>query len=309
MPLILCTALFFVLLVSISIFGYARYARPARMIERLQTYAELSPADTSNADSGGWNPVTSILVILGNLIPSSPVEAALRRRELSMAGFRSDQSIPVFNGLKLVLTTSLVLIGLYFRTLAPNSLLKVLMPIGLGVIGFKLADVILTRLITRRQMQIRLALADALDMLVVCCEAGCALDQAILNVSREFKVVHPAMSEEFSMVNMELLAGSSRVTALRNLATRTGEEETKKLVAILIQTDRFGTSVADALRTQADFMRIKRRQLAEEKAGKVGVKLVFPIFFFCMPSLAILVIGPGLLQLMKNFLPAMNGMK
>ena len=105
---------------------------------------------------------------------------------------------------------------------------------------------------------------------------------------------------------MEMLAGGSRIEALRNFATRTGEEELKKLVAILIQTDRFGTSVSEALRTQSEFMRVRRRQIAEEKAGKVGVKLVFPIFFFCMPALMIIVAGPGMLQLFKNLLPALT---
>jgi tight adherence protein C len=155
---------------------------------------------------------------------------------------------------------------------------------------------------------VRLGLADALDLLVVCCEAGCGLDQAILNVSREFATVHRALSEEFATINMEVLAGSSRSAALRNFATRTGEEEVRKLVAILVQTDRFGTSIADALRTQADYMRIRRRQVAEEKAGKVGVKLVFPIFFFCMPALVVLVAGPGMIEIMKSFLGPGNGL-
>ena len=137
-------------------------------------------------------------------------------------------------------------------------------------------------------------------------EAGCALDKALVNVSREFTSFHPAISEELTLVNMEMLAGGSRIEALRNFANRTGEEELKKLVAILIQTDRFGTSVAEALRTQSEFLRVRRRQLAEEKAGKVGVKLVFPIFFFCMPSLTIIVAGPGMLQLFKNLLPALG---
>ena len=138
-------------------------------------------------------------------------------------------------------------------------------------------------------------------MLVVCSEVGCALDQAIQYVSREFKTVHPALSDELSLLNAELLAGATRAAALRSFATRTGEEEIKKLVAILIQTDRFGTSISESLRTQSDFMRVRRRQLAEEKAGKVGVKLVFPIFFFCMPSLVIVVAGPAMLQLLNHF--------
>ena len=146
-----------------------------------------------------------------------------------------------------------------------------------------------------------MSLPDVLDLLVICTEAGCGLDQAILNVSRELKNVHPVLSEELSMVNMEIMAGTTRADALRSLANRTGEDEIKKLVAILIQTDRFGTSVAEALRTQSEFLRIRRKQISEEKAGKVGVKLVFPIFFFCLPSLVIVTAGPGMLQLFSGF--------
>ena len=305
MALLLCSGLFVVLVVAISIFGYVRYARQAPFLSRLQAASNfgLAAEPPGPTGPGAW---LSLLVRLGDLMPPGPVEAAMQKRELAMAGFRSDAAGPAFSGLKIFSTASFLIAGLALRTLPENPALKILLPVIFAVLGFKLPGIVLARLIKSRQQRIRLSLPDALDMMVVCCEAGCALDQAILNVSREFKHVHPAVSDELSLVNMELLAGSSRVTALRNLATRTGEDELKKLVAILIQTDRFGTSVAEALRTQADFMRIKRRQMAEEKAAKVGVKLVFPIFFFCMPALGILVVGPGLLQLMKNFFPALN---
>ncbi len=311
MALYFCVGLFFLLVMGISVFGYLRYARRAPMLARLEEMSNSSATATQTAESAEKQGlIISLLISLGKLMPSAaPVEAAMQKRELVMAGFRSDSSLAVFAGLKIASTAGLLMAGLALRSLPENPLLKLFLPVFCGVLGYKLPGIILARLVSGRQKKIRMAMPDALDMMVVCCEAGCALDQAILNVSREFKHVHPALSEELSMVNMELLAGSSRIEALRNLATRTGEEELKKLVAILIQTDRFGTSVADALRTQADFMRIKRRQMAEEKAAKVGVKLVFPIFFFCMPSLGIVVIGPGLLQLMKNFLPALSGIK
>jgi tight adherence protein C len=198
--------------------------------------------------------------------------------------------------------------GFLCRNLSPVPVLHLLIPAGGIAFGYILPGFGLGRMIARRRERVRLGLADALDLLVVCCEAGCGLDQAILNVSREFTTVHRALSEEFALINMEVLAGSSRSAALRNFATRTGEEEVRKLAAILIQTDRFGTSIADALRTQADYMRIRRRQVAEEKAGKVGVKLVFPIFFFCMPALVILVAGPGMIEIMKSFLGPGHGL-
>jgi tight adherence protein C len=174
--------------------------------------------------------------------------------------------------------------------------------------GYFLPAFFLGRLVKRRREQIRFALPDVLDLLVVCSEAGCGLDQSMVNVCRELKVVHPAIAEELSFVNMEIMAGKGRADALRNFGRRTGEDEVKKLTAILIQTDRFGTSVSDALRTQSDFLRIRRRQEAEERAGKVGVKLVFPIFFFCLPSLLVVTAGPGMLQLFNNLFPMMKQM-
>jgi tight adherence protein C len=183
-----------------------------------------------------------------------------------------------------------------------------MMPVAGGGMGYFLPAFVLGRLVKRRHRNIRFSLPDVLDLLVICTEAGCGLDQAIVNVSRELKSVHPAVSEELSMVNMEIMAGKSRSEALRNFGRRTGEDEVKKLVAILVQTDRFGTSVGEALRTQSDFLRVRRRQEAEERAGKVGVKLVFPIFFFCMPALLVVTAGPGMLQLFRNLLPAMKAL-
>src|SRR5581483_8796236 len=201
-----------------------------------------------------------------------------------------------------------VLVALAFRDRFENPMMRLMLPVSAGGVGYFLPALALGRLVKRRHEKIRLSLPDVLDLLVICTEAGCGLDQAIVNVSRELKTVHRAVSEELSMVNMEIMAGKSRAEALRNFARRTGEEEVKKLVAILIQTDRFGTSVAEALRTQSDFLRIKRRQNAEERAGKVGVKLVFPIFFFCLPALLVVTAGPGMLQLFHNLPAAVHGL-
>jgi len=137
-------------------------------------------------------------------------------------------------------------------------------------------------------------------------EAGLGLDQAIVNVSRELALSHPEISQELSLVNLEMRAGKRRQEALKNLADRTGEPEIRKLVATLIQADRFGTSIADSLRAHSDFMRVRRRQQAEERAAKVGVKLVFPIFFFILPAMLVVAAGPGLLQLFKNLFPMMK---
>jgi len=158
----------------------------------------------------------------------------------------------------------------------------------------------------KRQETLRLSLPDALDLLVVSVEAGLGLDMAIQHVARELQVSHPELSEELALVNLEMRAGKRRVDALRNLAERTGEDELRKLVAILVQSDRFGTSMGESLRTHSDFLRNRRRQEAEERAGKVGVKLVFPIFFFILPSMLVVAAGPGLLQIFKYLFPMMK---
>jgi tight adherence protein C len=219
---------------------------------------------------------------------------------LLAAGIRSESAARVFYGLRIVLTVALVCLALFLRGHIDNPILRIVLPVAAGGIGYFLPSFFLGRLIDRRNEGIRLALPDVLDLMVICTESGCGLDQAIVNVSRELKTVHPAVSDELTMVNMEIMAGKSRIEALRNFARRVGEEEVKKLVAILVQTDRFGTSVSDALRTQSDYLRIRRRQEAEERAGKVGVKLVFPIFFFCLPSLLVVTAGGGILQLVHN---------
>ncbi len=299
MALAAAIGLFLALLGAIFFFGYLKYVKPARAFYQLTMVSEES---ASHIYKPGRHWTSRILSLIGNLLSVSPGEIAHTKKELSAAGFRSDQAVSVFAGLKPLSAAVFLVTGFLLRHhLSKVGTLQIVLSGGCGVLGYMVPGLVLGRLIARRRERIRFALPDALDMLVVCSEVGCALDQAIQNVSREFKEVHPALSDELAIINMEILAGASRSTALRNFAERTGEGDVKKLVAIMIQTDRFGTSIADSLRAQSDFMRVRRRQQAEERAGKVGVKLVFPIFFFCMPALMVVVAGPGMLQLFKHF--------
>ncbi len=302
--------LFVILASVIGIFGYVRFAKPANMLDRLasSTGAEVTPIREHAIEGHSAAGTARLLESLGRLLPYSSGDQKVMKGELSAAGFRSSYAASVYLGIKLLSCLMLLAAALLLRGYITSPLNKIIIPIASAVAGFVAPGFVLGRLVSARQEKIRLALPDVLDLLVISTEAGCALDKAMINVSREFKTFHPVISEELSLVNMEMLAGGSRIQALRNFATRTGEEELKKLVAILIQTDRFGTSVAEALRTQSEFMRVQRRQNAEERAGKVGVKLVFPIFFFCMPSLMLIVAGPGMLQLFKNLLPALGSM-
>ena len=178
-----------------------------------------------------------------------------------------------------------------------------------AVVGYLLPSLVLEQLIEHRQETIRFALPDVLDLMVVCVEAGLGLDQAILTVARELQTTHPMLCNELSLVNLEMRAGMRRAGALHNFSERTGEKEVRKLVAILIQTDRFGTSIADALRTHSVFLRKRRRLEAEERAGKVGVKLVFPIFLFLLPSMLVISAGPGLLLVFKTLFPMMRNFR
>jgi tight adherence protein C len=306
--LIFLVALLLILVAGvITAFGYFYYVKPARMLDQLAASSSVNAfGETRRAERSAT--IAKLLGPLGNLLPVSAQDASVLRQDLLAAGIRDANAVHMVYGAKLLLSAVLLAAALAVRGHLDNPLLRVVLPVAGGGIGYLLPGFVIGSMVKRRNEQIRLALPDVLDLLVICTEAGCGLDQAIVNVSRELKYVHPAISDELALVNMEIMAGKSRSEALRNFARRVGEEELKKIVAILIQTDRFGTSVADALRTQSDYLRIRRRQEAEERAGKVGVKLVFPIFFFCLPSLLVVTAGPGILQLVHN-LASIGGAK
>jgi tight adherence protein C len=299
--IIAITAILFLLILSaVGAFGYHYYVKPSRMLDQLTFSNEVYSSNIGEKKLSGSEIIAQIITPIGSLLPMSPQDTALARRELVSAGIRNESAVQVFFGSKLLLAALLLSVALMFRSQIVNPVLKLIAPIAGAGIGFSLPAFLLNRRIDRRQTEIRLSLPDVLDLLVICTEAGCGMDQALLNVSRELKSAHPAVSEELGIVNMEIMAGTTRSEALRSFGHRVGEDEIKKLVAMLIQTDRFGTSVAEALRTQSEYLRIRRRQEAEERAGKVGVKLVFPIFFFCLPSLLVVTAGSGILQLLHN---------
>ena len=183
-----------------------------------------------------------------------------------------------------------------------------LIGIAVGLLaGFRLPDYYIATQIKKRQKRIRKALPDALDLIIVCAEAGLTIDRAFRNVTHHLALVHRELSEELSLVTAEISAGLRRKEALENLVLRTGEPEIRKFVAVVTQADRFGTSMADALRTHADYLRIRRRQEAEEKASKVSVKMIFPIFFFIMPCMLLVTVGPAVIVIMKELVPALTG--
>lgn len=307
-PILIAVVLFSFLMIAISAYGYRRYAKPGRFYDQLGTPVAGGGSEVLALDGV---PEESVLIRItrqiGEKLPVSPQDASLARRYLSAAGYRSDGAVRVYYGVKVVLCIVLVLLALLFRdVVTANPILRIVLVIAAGLIGYFGPTFMLEHLVSKRQERLRMALPDALDLMVVCVEAGLGLDQAMRSVSQELRMTHKEISDELSLVNLEMRAGKRRAEALKNLADRTGEPELRKLVAILIQADRFGTSIAESLRTHSDFMRVRRRQEAEERAGKVGVKLVFPIFFFIMPSMLVVAAGPGLLQVFKYLFPMMR---
>ena len=312
-PLLLSICAFLMLLVVLTGLSYRVFYKPGRVLRRLggPVIADAALRDAmGDADGPGGSTVVAVLNQLGSRMPSSASEIALLRTQLLRAGFRSETAAPVFFGLRIVATAAMLAVSVLLAPrLPPNPALRMAM-VGFGAAaGWILPRFLLEKKMAKRQETLRLSLADALDLLVVAIEAGLGLDQAMQYVAHELQWSHPELSEELSLVQLEMRAGKRRAESLHNLAERTGEPEIKKLVAILIQNDRFGTSMGESLRSHSDFLRTRRRQDAEERAGKVGVKLVFPIFFFILPSMMVVAAGPGVLQLFTNLFPMMNNVR
>ena len=307
MAILIAALLFTLLMGAITAFGYWRYARPGRLYDRLSATAEGGGATTIGVVGPDQGLMARVTQQIGEKVPISDQDASLIKRYMVAAGHRSEGAVTIYYGIRVVLTAVLVITAFLCRDLVTsNSILRIVLVVAAGLAGYFAPSFVLENMIATRQEKIRLSLPDALDLMVVCVEAGLGLDQAIRAVSEELHLTHPEIAEELGLVNLEMRAGKRRSDALRNLAERTGESELRKLVAILIQADRFGTSIAESLRTHSDFMRVRRRQEAEERAAKVGVKLVFPIFFFILPSMLVVAAGPGLLQIFKYLFPMMR---
>jgi tight adherence protein C len=235
---------------------------------------------------------------IATVVPKSPNEMSLLRRRLTTAGYRSLNAVIFFSAAKLVCPVVAATATLWGAGFGRGWAIA-----GLAaLLGVMLPDFWLARESKRRQKVIRNGLPDALDLLIVCLEAGSSLDQAVVKASDELEIAYPALAEELRLVTTEIRAGKPRLEALNNFAVRTRVDDVRALVAMLVQTDRFGTSVAQALRTHAETSRTKRRQNAEERAAKLSVKLVFPLVFFLFPALYVVILGPAVIKLMRVFL-------
>src|SRR5579862_383906 len=239
---------------------------------------------------------------LSKAIPLSPSDVSRTRRWLIQAGYREPRHMSIYVGSRLA-CAFVALVGV----LATSGLNSPLLLVSITAFGFFLPRFALKRKIQARQQRIKLALPDALDLTVICVEAGLALDQAMMRVGQDLHHAHPDLSEEFHFVNLEMRAGKPRAEALRNLVERTGVDDIRSLVGTLIQTDRFGTSVAQALRVHSDSLRTERRQRAEEQAAKTTIKMVIPLVLFVLPSIIFVTIGPAIIELIRQLGPISGG--
>jgi tight adherence protein C len=265
---------------------------------RLQAIATTAGAPMTQQTGLLSEPLTPAAQRLKKFIPKSPKEMSVIQRRLARAGYHGMMPALIFAGSEILLP---VILGVGAFLFAPAGVARVMLALGSAAMGYIMPGLILQRKITQRKKIIQNGLPDALDLFIVCIEAGSSLDQAILKSSQDLDVPYPPLAEELRMITVEMKAGKPRLEAFKNFSARTGVDDVRALVSMLVQTDRFGTSVADALRTHADVSRTKRRQRAEERAGKIGVKLVFPLVFCLFPAFYVVTLGPGALQFFRFF--------
>lgn len=294
----LCVTLVLVALYELS-------TAPARVVAReLEEIRNTRPSPFGSVSrrrrQSGRERLRDVIHMLGEHVERGGLDVEGWAKRLVQAGFWNPEAPRIFFGTRIVLTAGFVSGGLMLGVLLDARLLATLIvALWLGGCGWLIPSWYVLRRRSKRRSQIHVALADALDLLVACVEAGMGLNLALVRVAEEIRNISEALSEELSMLNLEIRAGTPRGQALRNLAERTGIEDVDSLVSTLIQTERFGTSVGRALRVQADTLRQKRRQRAEEAAAKTTIKLVFPLVLFVFPALFVVILGPAVIQVVQ----------
>ena len=290
---------------TLLIVGAAMAFMPRRATAIERRLEELTLDSGPREEGLRFKSLVGLFKRLGEKAPRSPKELGALRLRLVQAGYRRDEALTIFFGIRV--TFALLLFGL----LSSSILMRPNLTVALGGLGFGyvLPGMVLARKAKARAHRIRLALADMLDLLVVSVEAGLGLDQAISRVGAELAFAYPELSDELRLINLELRAGKARSEALRNLADRTGVDDLSSLVTMLIQTDKFGTSVAQSLRVYSETLRTKRRQRAEEAAAKTGVKMVFPLVFCIFPAIWVVTIGPAAIRFVTVLFPLIENAK
>ncbi len=299
--LALVIVVFLTVVAAVFAFGAAMVTPSSMLGARLRALGSQQPRQAENKPAIRER-IEQALDPLSKAIPLSPADVSRTRAWLIQAGFRDAIDVNYYFGAR-VLTAAIGFLAIALSMGFDNPALL----IGITALGFLLPRFILKRMIRDRQNRIRLGLPDALDLTVICVEAGLALDQALMRVGQDLHHAHPDLSDEFHFVNLEMRAGKPRAEALRNLVDRTGVDDIRSLVGTLIQTDRFGTSVAQALRVHSDSLRTERRQRAEEQAAKTTIKMVPPLVIFVLPSIIFVTIGPAVIELIRQLGPISGG--
>jgi len=287
----------FIIVVSCGLLIFYREA----MLERL---AEVTTRPNASGNLLDWflsRKAASVQLLMDpfqRILPRSPQEVSVLQKRLIRAGYREDWFVNTFYGAKVLLPILLVALAFFTRIYESGPLF--VFPVALGL-GFIAPDFWLSNRIKNRQYALTRGLPDALDLLIICIEAGLGVDQAVQRVCDELHKSQPAITDEFGLVSLEQRAGRTRADAWRNLAERTGVEAIRALSSILIQADQFGASMSRALRATSESMRTKRRQMVEEEAAKTTVKLVFPLVLFIFPSMFVVVLGPSAIVLKETF--------
>jgi tight adherence protein C len=290
---IICGLFLFVASFSLVRFFDQRSARLARI-----AYGSRQERDLRLKNFVGS--AQSFLKALGKAVPRSPDDLSRQGRRLVQAGIRRRDGAVLLVGVQAGLVITLLSVSAAMGQLRAHPFAVFMICVFCGAL---LPDLWLTRKIAARKLRVQYGLPDALDLIVVCVEAGLGLDQSLLRIARELNTAYPDLSEELELVILEVNAGKSRPDALRNLSKRTDIEDIKALVAILIQTDRFGTSIGQSLRVFAQNLRVKRRQRAEEYAAKIPVKMVPAMVIFIFPAIFVVVAGPAVMRIAKSLLP------
>ncbi len=241
------------------------------------------------------------------LEPQNEKDANKLKQKLSFAGYRTENAVPMFLTIKMISTMIGLCLGGGLLFLRGNfEMMTIIQSVGMGGLFMFVPDLALSFMASSRQKKVFLALPDALDLMVVCVEAGLGLDQALRKVAEEMEKSHKVISTEFDICNKQLQMGRDREDVLSELGERNGVDDLKSLASIIIQADRFGSSIAQALRVQSDSMRVKRRQIAEEKAAKTAVKLIFPLVVFIFPGIFVVLVGPAAITMINEMLPPMQ---
>jgi len=316
-PLFLFISILIFLVTVLFIFGIFSVIKHrqgrGKLIERLKQ--PMGEEVRSEEKASGFSILKQYLLKTVGLVgdhvkPKSEGELSHLRRTFLRAGYRRENVAVIFFGSKAFLAILLPVVFSSTKLLAMRNMTSLhflLLSIILALVGFYLPNLWLHSKIARRKEKILVGFPDALDLMVVCVEAGTGLDAAINRVGEELKLGHKELSEEFKLLSLELRAGKPRRDALKSLALRVDLEDVNSLVTLLIQTDKFGTSVAQALRVYSDSMRAKRYQRAEEIAAKLPVKLIFPLMLFIFPSLFVAILAPGVIRIFRILLPTLGG--